>query len=303
MRSWFGATFVGCLVGCASAPPAEAPAAVATTPRASASGRGGRAELDRARSLAQKEETEEAIGAAQKAIELDPNLEDAYLLLASLCDLAERGACVHETLERGLMALPRSAELWHVKGMMQLEDTDPSAAVKTLKEAHELAGKKDAEIAADLAYALIFVESLAEAEEVARLARSLAPRAFAPAYTHGEALLRLGRGEAAVDALEAALGAEGADARVARRRLGDARLMSGDPQRALEDYRASIEGDGTADLHVSIAAALMRLGRPTEAVDEMKKAATIAPSDARVKALLLEAEKAAKNQKKGKGKK
>ncbi|MBI4817604.1 MAG: tetratricopeptide repeat protein [Deltaproteobacteria bacterium] len=294
-------------LGCATtsssepeAPPVSKPeASKQEAPKRRAS---GRQELERARTLAREEKTAEAIEAAQSAVDAEPGLEAGYLLLASLRDLSGDGDGMREAIERGLAALPKSAALWHAKGMGQLEASTPEVAVVSLREAHVLARKANAEIAADLAFALIFADQLAEAEETAKLARSLAPKALAPAFTHGRALLGLKRPKEAIEALEAAAKIDGSDVSVLRR-LADARYLAGDSEKALAEYRALANEAFKDDpeIYVAIATVLIRMERAGEAVEAMKRAVALAPKDERVKALLAEAERRAAG-KKGKGK-
>ncbi len=229
-----------------------------------------------------------ARAAARRAIGEDPRLEEAHLLLGSLCaierDLAGAGAAY----DAGLAALPRSAALHHARGMLQLETGDAKGAVGTLETARGLA-PADPEIGADLAYASLFVERAADAESLARSVRAAEPRSFAAAYAHGEALLKLDRPRDAAEAFSAARGIAPED-RSAGRRLAHAWMQAGETDKAIEVYTALLAGDGASDprTRASAASALLAAGRAKEATVQARAALELAPDHPQLLELLAE---------------
>ena len=253
----------------------------------------GGEELELAKRLARDGDTKGAMRAARAALEKNTTLEEAYLLLGSVCALKGDVGCAQTTYQAGTSAIPESARLFHARGMFSLELNAIEDAVVQLERAHSLTAGQDPEIAADLAYAYIFVERLDEAELLAAAARRQAPGSFAAAFTHGEVLLRKQRNQDAVAALRAALKIT-PDDQLARRRLAQALTQTGAYQTALEMYDSLIAGSKRdARLHAAKAGILLNMGRAKDAVAAITKAVRMAPREKKFLELLLQAQEKA----------
>ena len=274
-------------------PPAPPPRGPSPSPRGP-----GSAQLEKAKKLARANDVDGAIAATRAAIAEGGGLETAHLLLASLCGIKQDNACVAQALEGGLAELPQSTELLHARGMYFLESGEVPPAIADLERAQELTTGKDPDIAADLAYAYVFVGRIDEAELLAAAARRAAPRSFAAAYAHGEALIRKDRAKDALEAYQAALAIEPGNA-LAKRRVALALSKQGEDAKALAIYVELIKSGEDQDpgLHAASAGALIKLGRADEAVKAMRAAVQLAPKERKYLELLLRAEEAAGDKK------
>jgi len=258
----------------------------------------GVAELEAAKKLARDGDLTGAAAQARRAAELDPRLQEAYLLLGSLCSVAGDAPCARDAYRQGLEALPTASDLHHALGMLELEAGATADAVKSLEEAHRLTGAKNPDIASDLAYAYVFVKRLDDAERLAQQARKAAPKSFAAAYTLGEVLLRKGRPAEAVEAFEAALTISSTEP-AAKKRLAAAHAANGAHAKALTIYDELRTGPAAKDprVHAATAGVLLELGRAKDAVTAMESAVALAPKNRRLLELLLHTQEQAKDKK------
>lgn len=283
--------------GSASGPGPEATPApsAAPSPAAKPSASGGKA-LEEAKKLARDGKLPEARAAAEKVAAESPNVEEAHLLAASIASMAGDAAGAKAAIERGLAALPQSAQLHHEYGMNALEANQMPLAVKELEESLKLFGpRRGADVLADLAYAYLFVDRLDDAEKLAGEARGIDPKLYAPAFTHGEALLRLKRFPEAAKAYQAAAALQPDDP-LPRTRLAAALMKAKDFAGAvpvLESVQKTASAEEKPSLLAALAQCYLETGRPKDAVATAKQASELNPSDPNLLSLLADAEEAA----------
>ncbi len=290
---------------CAGSTPAPAPSASASpaaTPRPLPPGvgpkrGGGKAGLAALESAKKKARDGDLAGAAtdcETAIAQAPGETEPYLLLASVRGLQEDAAGVKAALDQGLAAAPRSMALHHAMGMFLLESGQVEPAVRSLEQAKALLGvEKNVEVIADLAYAYLFAKRLEDAEKLAAEARALDARAFAPAFTHGEALFRLGKFKAAAEAYRVAADIQ-PDDELPRARLASALMKADDFAGAVPVLEKLVAAKGDdPGLRAALAQALLETERAKEAVPHAEKALALAPDQAALRELLATAQEAA----------
>lgn len=295
------------LVGCAGSTPSSSPAEPAGSGAASAKprplppgvgpqrgGKAGLAALESAKKKARDGDLAGAATDAERAIAEAPGQAEPYLLLASVRGMQEDAAGTRAALEQGLAAVPRSMALHHALGMLLLEAGDNPGALRELEQAKALLGvEKNGEVYADLAYAYLFAGKLDEAEKLAAEARALDGKAYAPAFTHGEALLRLKRYPEAVKAYRAA-SELAPDQALPQQRLASALMKSGDFAGAVPVLAKLVSAKGDdAGLQAAYAQALLESGRPKDALAPAQAALALAPDQAPLRELLATVQEAA----------
>ena len=291
------------LAACAGSapPPAEPPPpTTARPPRRPGFGPGakpGQAELEAAIAAAKANDLDLTIQRAHAAIEKNPNLEHAYLLLGSACGMKDDLAGERAAYERGLEALPRSAPLRKELGLLHLQQGEIDPAVKRYEEANELTGGQAPEYMADLGYAYVFAGRLKEAVDLSARALALDPRCFTCAMTLGQAKLTSRDFPGAVSAYSAArdLDPGSVDAQLG---LAKAHFLAGQLGPASELYEALVKAapeDGR--LLVQAAQVALAAGRPKDAVRHLEAVAAANPKERPLLELLLEAQTKAKDHK------
>ncbi len=247
-------------------------------------------------SLARKDDLDGAILWSQKALELNPTLEKAYLLLASSCAM-KQASCEKEAYRRGLAAHPQSAELHNGRGLYALQSGHPAEAIKDLARANQLAGGNNPEFLSDLAYAHVFSGTLAEAYRFSRKAQALDPTCFLCVMVFGQILLADKKYEKAIDAYRRALKLSPKEGG-ARLKLAQAYYLNRQYKDALALYQALIaQTPRRAKLRVQAAQVLLGLHRPKEAIKQIKMALAEKPGRLRTLELLLKAQKMAGDRK------
>jgi len=261
-------------------------------------GEGGTRELDQAIKAAQTNDLDGAIKLAHAALEKNPNLEKAYLLLASSCAMKDDDACEKDAYDKGVAALPGSAALLNGRGFARLNGGDKANGLRDLERAVELSNRRDAKYMADLAYAYMLGDRLPDAESLAQKARAVDPACLEAATIHGAVLLKKHDGKGAVEALSAATKISPDDPGV-KRQLGLALSMNDHHEEALEIFEALLKQSEKPDalLHVEAAGELVKLGRAKDAQKHMEGAVKIVPDDQRLWALLLQTQEKAGDKK------
>lgn len=291
----------GC--GGSTPPPAAAQPTAAAKPRPLPPGVGPKrpggskaalASLESAKKKARDGDLAGAAADAETAIAQAPDEAEPYLLLASVRGLQEDAAGARAALDKGLAAVPRSMPLHHASGMFLLETGDVAGAVRELEQAKALLGvERNVEVTADLAYAYLFAQRLADAEKLASEARSIDARAYAPAFTHGEALFRLGKFKEAAEAYRTAADIS-PDEAIARERLAWALLKQDDFAGAVPVLEKLVAAHGEEPrLRAALAQALLETKRAKEAVPHAEKALALAPDQAQFRELLAASQEAA----------
>lgn len=255
--------------------------------------------VEDAKKSARANQLDEARDACARAIAADPRNEEAYLLSSSISEMKEDQAGSKAALEQGLAQLPQSAALRHAHGMFALERQEIELAVRELEAARRFAGSREkAEILADLAYAYLFANRLEDAEKIAKESRTLDSKAYAAAFTHGEALFRLARFDAAAEAYRAAA-ALAPDDPLPRSRLASSLMKSGDFAGAIEPLEALLktEKESPARLHAALAQAKLELKRGGEALRHAEEAVRLAPKESAYLELLAKIQESNGDQK------
>jgi len=281
--------------GCGGSTPPPAPSPTPAASAAPAPKRGGAksAALESAKKKARDGDLPGAAADAEKAIGETPGDAEAYLLLASVQGMQEDGASARKTIDRGVAAVPSSWALHHALGMSALEAQDTEGAVKALEEARRLIGKeKNGELAADLAYAYLFAKRLEDAERLAKEARAIDPRAFAAAFTHGEALLRLGRFKEAAEAYKTASEVQPEDP-LPKSRVATSLMKANDYPGAGAVLEKLVAQKADPMWLAQLAQCYIETDRPKDAVKAAEKALAAAPDSAPYRELLAAAQEAA----------
>jgi Flp pilus assembly protein TadD len=286
------------VAGCAGSQPAEEPPPPPSRPlRPVGDGPPGQAELDAAIAAAKSNDLERAIERAKAAIAANPQLEHAYLLYGSSCAMNGDAACELAAYEQGLGALPRSPALKKALGLHHLENGDAAQAVSILEEAKSLSPKEDPELMADLAYAYIFVDKVAEGEKLAEDALRLDAKCFQCAMALGEVRLAGKKFGPAAAAYAKASELEPGDPGPPRK-LAKATYLAGNAKDGLAMYAAAVEKTpDDAELRFEYAKVLLDARRPKDAILHIQKLLEANADEPNLLKLLLDAQTKAKDKK------
>jgi tetratricopeptide (TPR) repeat protein len=284
--------------GCRSAPATpDASERAAPPPRRSRlPGRGaraaapGQAELEAALAAARAGDLGTARAKSEAAIEKNPRIEQAYLLLGSTCAMQGNDACEAAAYERGLATLPKSVALQREMGFLRLRRGEIEAGIRQLEAARDASAEVDPGLLADLAVAYEMAGDLDRARATASAAVEADPGCVSCHLAAGEIALA---GERFSDAEAAfARAVQKAPRNVeARRSRAKAVFLSGDLPRAVELY-LDLARRAPEDVRVRVQTAqvLMRAKRPADAVPHLRAASELLPEEARLLDLLAEAE-------------
>ena len=283
--------------GSSPTPPQPRPEGSRSTPprppSAGTTARSASLELERALAAARSGDLETTIRASRAALEQDPRLEKAYLLLGSACALREDEACEAETYERGIEALPRSTALRRELGFFLLRQGRSEEAVAHLEKAREAETAANPELLADLAVAYTLAGRLPEAQKTAQEAVRLAPACVACHLATGEVALARRAYREAEQAFEAAAEHDPDNIEALRSRARAA-FLSGDVDRAAALFsELSEKAPDHPRVQVQAAQVLMKAERPEQAVVCLRSAARLLPEEPRVLLLLAQAQEAA----------
>jgi len=276
----------------------------------------------------QQKKTAEALPHLEKASELAPGNEKAWLYLGLAKDQAGDAAGSLDAYRKGTVAIPKSIGLQHELGMALLAAGKNDEAADVLAKAAAKA-EQDGELMADAAYALTLVGKFKDAREHASRAVDMSPdspdalfvlgtadaglgnlkaakQAFTDAIdsdeTHVPALFQLGlllqqqKDDAgAITRFNRVLQIEPAHAR-AKAALGSSLARLGtDDKRAFELLTASLQVDPKyATGHALLAELYVRQGKLKEAKKSMEAAVKIKPDDVELKKRLTEIDAALK---------
>jgi len=240
---------------------------------------------------ARQGELERAVELARQATDADPNREDAYLLIGSSCEQLQDLACARAAYDRGLEALPRSAELLRERGLLRLQRDDVSGAVEDLERAVEIAPEAEAQI--DLAFAYLFADAPEQALELSARSVEGDRDCFLCWMGRGEILTRLDRPGEAVEAYRNARDLQ-PDDMDARSGLAGALFRDGQAQAAHELFEELVAADPEdGRLRVQAAQAAMAVSAPERAVEHLEYLSRANPQDVALFEYLLKAQKAA----------
>lgn len=257
----------------------------------------GQAELEAAIAAAKAGDLERAIARSNDAIEKNPTLEHAYLLLGSSCAMKNDSECERAAYQRGLEAIPRSARLKKEMGLWYLGQGKVGEAVKAYEEANQLTGDKEPEYMADLAYAYVYAGKLDDAQRLAERALGLDARCFTCAMSLGQASLSKRDFPAAKGAYGKALSMDPKSFE-AKHGLAKAEFLAGNLDAAADHYGALVDArPEDYRLRVQSAQVSMARGAYKEAAKNLKVVADANPKEKALLELLLEAQTKAKDRK------
>ncbi|MGF1511736.1 MAG: tetratricopeptide repeat protein [Myxococcota bacterium] len=249
------------------------------------------AAMDRAITAARDGDFRSTILWAKQALQFDPRLEQAYLLLGSSCEELGDTECARSAYRRGLEALPDSAALLRERGLLQLQDNDPRAAIQDLERAFRLA--PDPETKTDLAFAYLFSEQPQRARILSREAVESKPDCFLCWMGRAEILTRLERHQDAVQAYRTAyeLDPKAKDARIG---MAQAFFRLGEYEQShliFEELVSRDPEDGR--LRVQAAQAALQNGSYRAAIEHLEYLSSANPNDRALHQYLLKAQRAA----------
>ena len=279
-------------VTAAASPPAasESDAASESTQR-SADGHRGQTELRRAIAAAQADRLDRALELSRSALEKDPTLERGYLLAGSLCGLKQDLACEAAFYDRGLKALPGSAELMTARALLHLQQGEYDRAVTLYERAIRIEEKADT--LADLAYAYVYVDRLQDAHKLAQRAVRLDDTCFACWMALGQVELSRRAFPTSLQAFQRARALRPDDPD-ASRQVAKALFLTGQRGRASALYE-SLVAASPSDLRLRLQAA--RVAIETERFDDATKhlraAQAAQPEQDRLLKLLAKAQREA----------
>lgn len=224
--------------------------------------------------------------AYRRAVELDPGLAGAHVVLGRVQRELGEAAEARVSLERALELDPDSADAGFELGRLELESGNAETAVARLEAAVAAdPGHAAARYQLGLAYrrlgrvpeseAMLAGHQALESEERRRQRRALGGVAAQSTYERALELLAAGRFDEAADAFRATVEAAGEDATAAAwLGLGSACLESGDDDCAVDALRRAVDLDsGLTAARLLLARALTDAGRTEEAravLDELR---------------------------------
>lgn len=274
---------------------ASASASTGVPPPSRLSGRGptkppGQKALDAALAAARAGDLTTAVAQSRAALEHDPKLERAYLLLGSACALQENDACEAQAYRAGLEALPESSALHQEMGFFLLRQGRTEQAIRRLEQARAMSSPPSPDLLADLAFAYKMRGDL-------NLARTTAEAAIAS--DEGCLKCRMAMGEIALadkdfKAAEAAFAAAvNIDEKnlEARRSRAKSAFLAGDVQRAADLYLdLAARSPDDVRVRVQTGQVLLQAKRPAEAVEELQAADRLLPNQPGLLKLLARAQ-------------
>ncbi|MEO1337123.1 MAG: tetratricopeptide repeat protein, partial [Myxococcota bacterium] len=253
----------------------------------------GQRELQAAIAAAKAGNLDEALQRTRLAIQANPNLEHAYLLNGSVCAMMAKPACEREAYDRGLEALPQSSALLKERALVHLQQGEYADAVQKYEKARAITQDRSADTLADLAYAYIFVDRLAEAKDLADRAVELAPACFTCQMARGQVSLSRRDFSTAVSAFEAAQALLPEDPDAARS-VAKAKFLNGEIEAASVLYERLVKNqpdDGR--LRVQAAQVAMKAGRYQAAVIHLQVVAAANPHQKKLLEFLAKAQEKA----------
>jgi len=240
---------------------------------------------------ARQGELERAVELARSAVDADPKREDAYLLIGSSCEQLEDLACARSAYDRGLEALPKSADLLRERGLLRLQNDQISGAVEDLERAVEIAPEAEAQI--DLAFAYLFANAPQQAQELSARSVAREPSCFLCWMGRGEILTRTDHHHEAVEAYRTARELE-PDDMDARTGLAGALFRDEQFDAAHRMFEGLVKDDPEdGRLRVQAAQAAMAVSVPGRAVEHLEYLSRANPKDVALFEYLLKAQEAA----------
>jgi tetratricopeptide (TPR) repeat protein/tRNA A-37 threonylcarbamoyl transferase component Bud32 len=221
-------------------------------------------------------EYEQAIPAYEQAVSLDPQNADALYVLGTMYYLTDRLPDAGAALEQAVDADPRLAEAYNALAQVRSDEGDYEAAVTAWEQAIEEAPDEPAYYVA-LAGGLEKLGRLPIAQAAYEQALALKDDANTRVYL-ALALQQQGRLDDAISELQRALALDATND-LAYSGLGDIYLQQGRLEEAEVAYRAALARQESSPVHAQLARVYELLGRPDEAVQEIRQAINLDPED------------------------
>ncbi len=212
-----------------------------------------------------------ALAHFERVIALKPDFELAYRDACLTCVEAGQAESVGALLQRGLSAVPHSAELqFLLANSLQLEGKS-DAAIEAYRKV--IAARLDhVEAHSNISVALRAVGNLQGAVAHLQRVTALQPGNRDAHLQYGVVLQNLGRVDAAVEAFRRAVAVDPASA-VALSCLGSAYAAQRRSAEAIDQYRLALAADPThAFAHAGLGVVFNELGRPQEAIASLRRA-------------------------------
>jgi tetratricopeptide (TPR) repeat protein len=223
----------------------------------------------------------EALGWAERAVDLDPTRVDHHLALYELLRQAGRQTAAQRRLNEMGIRFPDSYPVRLIQARRRLEQGDVNAGEALLRRAAET-GFETADLPLGLAQAAFDRGQMARGREMLSRALGLG---LSPALVLGDMGGRLleSQPELAMEFLRRArdLGNDGAGVIGP---LGQLALREGDHQRAISLLEVAVSSQPTsARLRLDLGTGLLLAGRAGEAIPHLQEAARLAPGDPMVR--------------------
>ncbi|MEQ9495881.1 MAG: tetratricopeptide repeat protein [Deltaproteobacteria bacterium] len=297
----FVALFAVAGFACASQPPPEESAAKPPPkkrrprPIGFGSKSAGKPELEAAIAAAKRNDLETTITQCRAAIEKNPNLEQAYLLLGSACSLNDDADCERQAYADGMAALPTSVALHAEAGFLALQEGRNADAVANYERARGLTDGKNSDVLAHLAYAKGLGGDMKAALDLAKQA-SADDKCGRCAAIHGRLLLASKDVPGAITQLERAHRITPDDLDAASQ-LAKAYYLGGRVDDALSTYAKLVEATKDPSLTSEYAIVLMKAKRYKEAATQLDTLTQAFPKEKSLWERLYEAQKKAGDKK------
>lgn len=255
--------------------------------------RPGQAQLDAALAAAASGDLDGAVEGSEAAIQANPRLEQAYLLLGSSCALQGNDACEASAYQRGLEQLPESLPLQRELGVFLLRQGEVAEGLSRLESARASTPAPPPELIADLAVAYKMAGDLERARSTANTAVEASAKCTQCYMAQGEIAFAEKDFAAAEAAFARAVGLDPTSVE-ARRSQAKAAFLAGDVPRAAELY-TDLAGRTPEDVRVQVQAGqvLMAAERAPEAVARFRAAVALYPKEPKLLELLARAQEAA----------
>lgn len=282
------------LTACSGSTPSEEKVvSQATPPRRAPNSPPGEAELQAAKTAASEGKLSAAIALSRSAIEANPRLEQAYLLLGSSCSIEGNDVCEQAAYQDGLDALPASALLQREMAFFQLRKGQIQEGVRGLEKARSMSNPVKADLLADLAIAYKMAGNIEGANKTIAESIKLDPNCLPCYMAQGEIAASQKDYAAAQEAYQSAID-KAPDSVEARRSLAKTVYLSGDVDRAATLYlRLAESADQDVRVQVQAGQVLMAAKRPGEAVARFEAAQKLVPPNPKLYEMLAKAYDAA----------
>jgi predicted O-linked N-acetylglucosamine transferase (SPINDLY family) len=231
---------------------------------------------NRANALRELQRPEDALAAYERALQLQPGLEEAELGGIAMLWRLERADAALRRCADVIRRRPNDAKLLHLRARILIDLERPQEALEDLRRGSALQSK-DTALLLSLGNVLFKLNRVDEALASYERAFELAPTDSDVAFNRGNALLELQRFQDALDSYDVAIGSRPQFAKAHYYR-GNALRRLQRPLEALSSYRHALDVDSRyADALSGAGNALRDLNRSSEALAAYEQALLIDP--------------------------